>query len=281
MKLLRVAQEIWFKPWVITPAMHRTISDVVSDHISGKAHSPGGRAEMFPEQEDDTSDEMYSVDSHGIATVNVIGVVGKRLSSFEKMSGATDIEDFTAALNVAVNDSNVRAVLITFDTPGGSVAGIPEAAQQIRIASKKKPVCAFVDGLCCSAGYWLASQVDAIFATESSEVGSIGVYQAFLDQSRNYEMEGYKVELFTTGEYKGMGISGRPLTDAQRDDIQDGVNKVFAWFQRDVRFTRSIPDEDMRGQTWFAQDAKGRGLIEYVGTKSDALEELKARIKEA
>jgi ClpP class serine protease len=101
-----------------------------------------------------------------------------------------------------------------------------------------------------SAAYWIGVTADAIFAEPSAEIGSIGVYSAFLDESRAFEMEGLKTELFKTGKYKGMGMPGLPLTEDQRALIQaevDRVNKQFARVEQVKKFfllDRQLTAED-------------------------------------
>jgi len=189
-----------------------------------------------------------------------------------------DVLDVTRQANAFAEDQNVRGVLLVLDTPGGTVTGVPEAANALRQLALAKPLVTFADGLMASAGYWLGSQANAIYADASAQVGSIGVYQYLLDSSRQAEMSGLKPMLFASGKYKGMGIEGLPLTEAQAERIKETVGLVFTWFKRDVLAVRRLADEDMEGQTFFAADAVARNLIDSVGTRSDALAELRGMI---
>jgi signal peptide peptidase SppA len=174
----------------------------------------------------------------------------------------------------AATDAGVSAIVLAVDSPGGTVAGIAEAAQTIRDARAVKPVVAFADGRMQSAAYWLASQADAIFATQSGNVGSIGVYAAFLDRSRAAEMQGVKVEVFKSGKHKGMGIPGTTLTDEQRQMMQADVDKIGAEFRAVVRAgrtPRTVADEVMQGQSFSVADALANGLVDGVGTIGQAI----------
>jgi protease-4 len=118
-----------------------------------------------------------------------------------------------------------------------------------------------------------------IVAGKTSQTGSIGVYQAFLDESRAMEMSGRSVELFTTGKFKGMGISGMPLTGEQRDMLQARVDQVFGWFKEAVAAGRgAVPAEAMQGQAFYGEDARKVNLVDMVGTRGDAMDELKALV---
>lgn len=276
MKLSNVIYKVWCEPWAIIPAMHRTISQIVIDHVSGSAHATGGRAMAFGD--DCEPEEIVEFGEDGIARIEVVGVVARRVSSIERSSGVTDIREVEAAIDECASRQDVRGVLITFSTPGGAVSGVPDVAVKIAELAKAKPVVAYVEDLCASAGYWLASQAGAIYAARTSETGSIGVYQSFLDESRAYEIEGNKVELFTTGKFKGAGIAGRSLTDEQRADIQAGVDKIFGWFKSAVNAKRAVPESAMDGRVFFADDALALDLIDAIGTEQDARAELLAMI---
>lgn len=278
MKLLNIMQHVYCEPWVILPAMHKQISDIVSDHLSGDAHLPDGRAETFINSKPPEKSGLKVSD--GVAYIDLFGVVGRRVGEFEKSSGVTDLIDFENAMNEAAVRDDVQGILLSIDSPGGTVGGTPEAAALVKKVNTSKPVVAYTDSLMASAAYWIGSQAAMIVASGSSQVGSIGVYQAFLDQSRQAELEGVKVELFKTGKYKGMGIAGLPLTDEQRALIQSGVDEVFSWFVDAVTDQHDIPADALQGQTFFAQDALVNDLIDTIGGELDAREELAVMMRQ-
>jgi signal peptide peptidase SppA len=175
--------------------------------------------------------------------------------------------------------SGAKGVLLSFDSPGGGVSGVPELAAKLAAVNKTVPLVAYADGLCCSAAYWLASQASLIVSGKTAQSGSIGVYQAFLDRSREMELAGRKVELFSTGKFKGMGLTGLPLSDDQRAMLQSRVDQVFGWFKGAVADGRGkVPDEAMQGQSYYGEDARKENLVDMIGSREDAVEELKALI---
>jgi signal peptide peptidase SppA len=279
--LVRCAEALYCEPWLLLPSMHRTLCAILEDHMTGVAHNAGGRASFF-DGEDDDEDKKDSrtlvMGADGVAVLNVGGVIGRKVSAFVKSSGVADVLDVSNAAKEAMASASVKGVLLVMDSPGGTVTGVPEAAYALRQLAAVKPLVAYVDGLAASAGYWLAAQASAIYAEPSSQVGSIGVYQYILDRSRQAEQEGIKPMLFATGKYKGMGLDGMPITETQAQHIKDTVEIVFGWFKRDLA-ARSLSDEDMQGQTFFAEDAVSRNLIDRVGTRDDALAELRAMMK--
>jgi signal peptide peptidase SppA len=169
-------------------------------------------------------------------------------------------------------------VLLDIDSPGGSVTGVPELAARIKAVADERPVFAFTDGMMCSAAYWLASQTDAIYATKTADVGSIGVYMAILDEARAYEMAGVKVELFKAGRLKGMGMPGTSLTEEAREHLQSEVDDIYQWFTSDVRSKRDVSAEVMQGQSFMAEAAARHELIDMVvPSLAAAVEEIKTK----
>jgi protease-4 len=134
-------------------------------------------------------------------------------------------------------------------------------------------VFAYADGQMCSAAYWLASQSSAIYAWEEATVGSIGVYSAFLDQSRAMEMAGIKPMIFKSGEHKAMGFPGTSLTEKERAMIQARVDEIGVAFRSSVNSgrAREIADDVMQGQSFTAQEAVKNGLVDSVADFAKAL----------
>ena len=74
-----------------------------------------------------------------------------------------------------------RGHVFLINTPGGSAWAINDYKQAIAYAkSKRQPVIAFIDGLCASAGMYLASQCDErYYMHPKDQIGCIGVMAAF------------------------------------------------------------------------------------------------------
>jgi ClpP class serine protease len=92
--------------------------------------------------------------------------------------GFSTVTGIFELLYAAVNQKHVSQIVLHFDSPGGTVTGIQELAQTIHQLQQVKPISSYVNGLCCSAAYWLASSTP-IFIAETAIVGSIGVVQTF------------------------------------------------------------------------------------------------------
>jgi signal peptide peptidase SppA len=219
-----------------------------------------------------------------LAVIPVAGALARHPDPFEMVWG--DVEDTDAVrglVDKAASSEEVTGILLDIDSPGGFYGGGPELADAVRAAARRKPVVAWSGGLMASLAYWVGSQASQVIASRSASVGSIGVFTAILDYTRLYEAVGVRLELFRNreGAYKAAGLPGTSLTEEQRKHFQARTDELFGEFRRAVRAVRpAVPDEAMRGQTYFGPEAKGQGLVDRVGDRSFALAALRALVRE-
>lgn len=191
--------------------------------------------------------------------------------------GTTDMNEVAEALQEAVQRDDVQSILLDVDSPGGTVNGTPELAQAVADAAKLKTVYAFCAGQMCSAAYWIASQCDAVYATPSARVGSIGVMLPFIDSTEKFRSEGLKVEVFAAGRFKGMATPGVPLTEEQRALIQSDIEEIAADFKAAVLARgRKIPDSAMEGQSFSARNAQRLNLAGMVKHRDEVISRLRS-----
>ncbi len=257
-----------FQPWLITPETHAAMLRASS------------RVELFSQDSPQPPEPDLLTVEGGVGIVTVHGALMKRPDFFARLLlGATDMEDVAAALEAARDRADVQAVFLDVDSPGGSVNGTPELAALVAEVSKAKYTYAFTDGQMCSAAYWIASQADAIFATPSARVGSIGVLMPMLDETKAFEQAGLKVELFAAGKYKSIGVAGTSLTDEQRTWLQAQLDETYADFKAAVlaRGRRITPDV-MEGQCFSGRKASYNSLTSgVVLSRAEALMKLRER----
>lgn len=143
-------------------------------------------------------------------------------------------------LRAASVNPDISGILLSIDSPGGSSAGMPELVMDVNKAREKKPVWAHIEDMGASAAYYLASQADALFASPGSVVGSIGTMLAVPDLSKLAEREGVFVHMFKTGDLKGAGYPGTPVTEEQQTEFQSWVDGVQELFDSAVRKGRYL-----------------------------------------
>ena len=79
----------------------------------------------------------------------------------------TDDRKLDEAVRKLADNSSVKALIVSIDSPGGSVAGGEGLHDAIQIVAQKKPVVAVMGGTAASAGYMIAVPAARIFARES------------------------------------------------------------------------------------------------------------------
>ncbi|MCH8978459.1 MAG: S49 family peptidase, partial [Armatimonadetes bacterium] len=109
----------------------------------------------------------------GVAVISIVGVMTKSPTSLEP--GCSTVLA-RRQIRAAAHDVAVRAIVIRFDSPGGTVSGTEALANDVREAAAHKKVYAYVEDSCCSAAYWVASQCNKVFASKTALVGSLGIY---------------------------------------------------------------------------------------------------------
>jgi len=223
-----------------------------------------------------TESKLLSVED-GIGTVALRGPMMRNPDVIDQLVfGATDTEEVLAAVHEASEREDVQAILLDIDSPGGSVNGTPELAAAVAAASKSKAVYAFSAGQMCSAAYWVASQCDAVYATPSARVGSIGVILPVVDSSEAFAQAGLKMEVFAAGKFKSAGTPGTSLTEEQKDWLQSEVEEIAADFRSAVLARgRKIPDEAMEGQTFSGRRAMRLNMAGMVDGRAQVIARLR------
>jgi signal peptide peptidase SppA len=184
------------------------------------------------------------------------------------------------------NDA-VRAVMIEIDSPGGSVDGTQELAEDLARLNAVKPVVAQVNDLCCSAAYWAASQATLIAANANALVGSLGTLMVVYDQSKHFEQEGVKPIVISTGTLKGAGARGTALSDELIGQLRALVEDANERFMAGVKSGRSSRLARPLGELWTGavwpsgvgrsgrESAVELGLIDVVETADQTYERVK------
>jgi protease-4 len=269
--LVRVMTALVTEPWLIAPSMHKTLCDIVSAHVV----NPQQQHALASAMPQNPSPRQFAMAGDSVAVIPVDGVIGRKFSSSLYSSGVTSVDVLARLVDMAAQDDEVNAILMVYDSPGGTVQGVAECANAINRARAVKPVLAYADGQCCSAAYWLASQSCAVYAWAEACIGSIGVYSAFLDRSREMEMAGIKPVVFKSGDHKAMGFPGTSLTEKERAMIQARVDQIGVTFRETVNKgrAREISMDVMQGQSFTAQESLANGLVDSITDFATALKD--------
>ena len=200
------------------------------------------------------------------AIIPIKGVITSGLHPIYRVIGFADTEQIAGWIRAAVANPLVEEILLRIDSPGGMVTGTPELAAAVAAADRMKPVLAHTSGMMDSAAYWIASQARAICCTPSADVGCVGVYQLYYDQTAYLATMGIKANIFKSGDLKAAGHPDIPMTEAQAAHVQAEIDAIGVQFRAAVTARRDIDEDSMRGQSFLGTEALARGLVDDLST---------------
>jgi protease-4 len=181
-------------------------------------------------------------------------------------------ENLLPGLKTAFEDTGAQAVVLRFNSPGGSPvqAGIINDEIRRLKALHPKPVYAVVEESCASGAYYIAVAADEIYADKASVVGSIGVLMDSFGATGLMDKLGIERRLLTAGANKGMGDPFSPLPPPQRAYIQAMLDQIHQQFIAAVRKGRGSrlkeTAETFSGLYWNGQQALELGLVDHLGS---------------
>jgi protease-4 len=186
----------------------------------------------------------------------------------------TENQALTDAVDKLATDSNVKALIVRIDSPGGSVPGGEELHDAIARVAAHKPVVAVMQGEAASAGYMVAVSAQRIFAMEGTLTGSIGVLLESPEFSGLLSKLGIGAEVVRSGPLKDEPSMVRPISPAGRDVLQGIVNDMYDQFVTMVAKGRNMPPDKVRelgdGRPYTGRQALALGLIDQIGGEKDA-----------
>lgn len=218
-----------------------------------------------------------------IALLPLYGIISQRVGMLTEFSGGTSTDAFGAAYRRAMADSEIGAVVIDADGPGGSVFGVQETAALIRSTRGQKPVVAVVNSQAASATLWIAAQAEEMVITPSGEAGSVGVLAIHEDHSVEAEQAGVKLTIMTSSgaPYKAEGNPYEPLSDDATQRLKSRLDAYESVFFKDMAKARGVSVSKVRadfgqGRMLLAGEAVGAGLADRIATLQETVDRLAA-----
>jgi signal peptide peptidase SppA len=271
----KVAEAVFGQPWLLRPEKLTEIGEfLVRRDLGIELQNAFEAAPAAPEHPFKVID--------GVAVVPVFGVVSKRINMLGRISGGTSTDLLRRDLQAALDDDDVRAILLDVDSPGGNAQGPFELSDFLYASRGTKPIVAVANEEMSSGAYLIGSAADDLVALKSSTIGSIGVVVVHREFSRANEKSGVAVTVFRAGEFKAMPSNVEPLTDAAREVVDDHLAVIYDLFVAHVARNRNRKPSTVRekwatGKVWLGDEAKALGLIDRIGTLDSTLDRLAGR----
>lgn len=175
-------------------------------------------------------------------------------------------------------DPKIKGVLLNINSPGGAVSPSIEIAYAIKALKEHKPVVAYASGIMTSGSYYASIYANTIIANPGSIVGSIGVIMESANIEELMDTIGVKTQIVKQGTYKEAGTPTREWTPEERAELERLTKDTYELFINDVAAARGLDINNAKNYAdahiFSAKRAKDAGLIDHVGVKSQAKEEV-------
>lgn len=219
----------------------------------------------------------------GDGQIGVLTVAGDIVDG-EGGPGTAAGDTISDLLLTALDEKDLKALVVRVDSPGGSVM----ASEKIRGAILQAkaaglPVVVSMANVAASGGYWVSTPGDVIFAEPDTITGSIGVFGIIPS------FEGTLAKMgITTDGVRTTPLSGQPDvvggTTPEFDQImQLGVEDIYRRFvglvARSRHKTPQQIDAIAQGRVWDGGTARQIGLVDRFGGLEDAIAEAARRAK--
>jgi protease-4 len=196
-----------------------------------------------------------------VARLNVFGII-------------TDDRRLVEAIIGVGNDSNAKALIVSIDSPGGSVSGGTSLHAAIGRVAAKKPVVAVMGGTAASAGYMIAMPAAWVFARDATLTGSIGVLLQTGEVSGLLAKLGIGSETTVSGPLKDQPSLTYPTSEAGRAVLNGLVADWYEQFVEIVAAGRHMPAARVReladGRPYTGRQALKLGLVDAIGFEPEA-----------
>lgn len=307
--------EVAGQPWVLHEPVLQSMAALIGAHAAGeigvRSRVKFGKAQQPQALEDDDDKEEEIVDAKyggelvlkngatvaagaggarasdvlyervgSVAAVLIGGVIAKRANQVngDCQPEGTSVEAIRRSMNALRADNQVKAALFVFDSPGGSVAGVSDLADEIAALGRVMPTAAYAEDMMASGAYWLGSQTARIDMSNTAALGSVGVYTVLYDSSKAMADRGYKVNVVKAGKDKAIGVPGAAVTEGQLSVVQDNIDAIYGAFVEHVargrRITSAAATAMADGRVYIGSQAVERGFADAVRPISATIADL-------
>ncbi len=276
-KYRSVLRAVHATPWAIEHSKLEAIRELLELRAGGQQFTAEEIQQRIGVQAEPPEYQVIG----GVAVLPLAGVLAPKMNMMMRYSGGTSLSTFALKLRDAVENPNVRAIVIDTDSPGGSVQMTAETAELIFKARATKRIVAIANTDACSAAYWIASAAHELCGTVGCTVGSIGVLTIHTESSEADKKYGVGNTVIKAGKYKADGNSVEPLSDQARETIQARVDTWYQMFVAAVAKHRGVSTERVledygQGRVVVGRDAVEAGLVDRIATPEQILRELGA-----
>jgi protease IV len=207
--------------------------------------------------------------------IGIVVLAGQILDG-DHAPGTIGSESASRLLRQALDDEEVKAVVLRIDSPGGSMFASEVIRREIEaVRAAGKPVIASMSSTAASGGYYVAMAADEIWASPATLTGSIGVFGVFPTIERSLEKIGITTDGVGTTPLADALRPDRTLDQDARDILQSSVEHAYRVFVNHVAAAREKSFQEIdtvaQGRVWAGVDAAQNGLVDKLGLYHEAV----------
>ena len=205
-----------------------------------------------------------------IATISIEGIIN-------------DPEDTLKDLENINKSSNAKALLVSINSPGGTFVSSKELYDKIKEISKKIPVVTYMREMATSGGYLVSLASQKIFSNIGTITGSVGVILQTAEITELLKKIGINPIIIKSGNLKATPNPLEGVSEKDSEYLNNIIKSMQLEFLNILSENRDVKNETLRiipdGRIFTGKQAKEMNLVDFIGSKNDAIQWLKEKAK--
>ena len=177
----------------------------------------------------------------------------------------------------AKNNPNVKAILLSVNSPGGGVYETVELYNALK--NSGKDVYVSMKKTAASGGYYISTAAKKIFVNTETTTGSLGVIMSYVSAQKFLNDHGIKQETIRSGEQKAVGGLTEDLPESTRKILQEQNKEAYERFVKAIVEGRHLSEDEVKkladGRTYTGTQAVANKLADKVGTEDELIDLIK------
>ena len=177
----------------------------------------------------------------------------------------------------AKGNPNVKAILLSVNSPGGGVYETAELYNALK--NSGKDVYVSMKKTAASGGYYVSTVAKKIFVNTETTTGSLGVIMSYVSAQKFLNDHGIKQETIRSGEQKAVGGLTEDLPESTRKILQEQNKEAYERFVKAIAEGRHLSEDEVKkladGRTYTGTQAVANKLADKVGTEDELIDLIK------
>ena len=248
------------------------INGTLTKSVIQKQNTEDSYVQMFLRSQ--SVHKLTLVDGNSDETIQKISIEGEigaeMTNTYSRASVINQIKE-------AKSNSNVKAILLSVNTPGGGVYETAELYNELK--NSGKDVYVSMKKQATSGGYYVSMAAKKIFANTETTTGSLGVIMSYVSAQKFLNDHGIKQETIRSGEQKAVGGLTEDLPESTRKIYQEQNKEAYDRFVKAIAQGRNMSEDEVRkladGRTYTGTQAVENKLVDKIGTEEDLINFIK------